>query len=915
MRREESRARVFGFLGSLAIHLAAAAIAFSLSGPVVRHVRARALPSMGVGHPPGQSLASTRPGATILNSARRMVIVLIDPSDERSRVPADGGGWLDHLWQSTVFAVAVGLLTFAFRRNGAHVRYWLWLAASVKFLVPFALLIAIGSRVPWTPTSPPATIVGVWAVGFATIAMMRLRMWRRIRAAVRASTPATLSASTTRVEIRSTPGLLEPGVVGWWRPILLVPADIERHLTPPQLEAVVAHELCHVERRDNLTAAIQMVVEAIFWFHPLVWWIGARLVAERERACDEHVLGTLRQPAVYAQGIVNVCKRYVESPLVCVSGVSGSSIVKRVDAILRNDVGEAIGPFQRAVLVTAINIVVLVPIGVGVMRAAQGPPQPPDATIDAATRNEVIDGALKALNDAYVSPEIARKMEEAIRSRQQRREYDAVTSGRQLAQMLTDHLREVSHDRHLSVNFMPQGPPPIGPPQPGGGQTLEERQRTILGRQNFGFARVERLAGNIGYVDLRGFMPPAVAGETATAAMTFLASSDAVIFDLRQNGGGDPSMVAFLTSYLFGTQPVHLNDFYSRVSNETRQSWTLPYVPGARLTDKDVYILTSARTFSGAEEFTYNLKNLKRAIVVGETTGGGAHTVSGRRINSRFSIAVPSGQPINAVTGANWEGVGVEPDVKVSADDALKAAHFMALEKQRQALPPDAAGLRNEVARTIETVRAELGAAVSSIEAFESRRSVPASKASEDFESGTLANWIVDRRGPGGWYAYTNGKTTPDPARNDPAFPFDIPDPPQGKAAAVTEENGPGRFILYRDVALDGRYRLRMTIFYVNAGTFSAAPTSSRNTITEEQQYRIDLVSPAAPLDSVARDHVLATIFEAKPGDPPRRQPTEVTFDLSPWNGQTVRLRLAVGENQAPLRAGVDDIRFERIEP
>ena len=139
-------------------------------------------------------------------------------------------------------------------------------------------------------------------------------------------------------------------------------------------------------------------------------------------------------------------------------------------------------------------------------------------------------------------------------------------------------------------------------------------------------------------------MAPAVAGETATAAMTFLSSTDAVIFDLRQNGGGNPNMVAFLTSYLLGPQAVHLNDFYSRPTNETSQSWTLPYVPGRRLTGADVYVLTSSRTFSGAEEFTYNLKHLKRATVVGETTGGGAHTVGGRRINDRFAIAIPSGR-------------------------------------------------------------------------------------------------------------------------------------------------------------------------------------------------------------------------------------------------------------------------------
>jgi hypothetical protein len=553
-----------------------------------------------------------------------------------------------------------------------------------------------------------------------------------------------------------------------------------------------------------------------------------------------------------------------------------------------------------------------------VLRAQTATP-PPDITLDPAARTEVIDGALKALNESYVFPEVALKMEEAIRARQQRKEYDSITSARQLARMLTDHLREVSHDKHLGVNYSSQVLPPQ-PPSPAAGappsadaQAQLERQRTIAARQNFGFVRVERLAGNIGYLDLRGFMPPAIAGETATAAMNFLASTDAVIFDLRQNGGGDPAMVAFITSYLFGPQPVHLNDFYFRPTNEMRPSYTLPYVPGRRLTNKDAYVLTSSRTFSGAEEFTYNLKNLKRATIVGETTGGGAHLVAGRRINDHFSIGVPSGRPINAVTKTDWEGAGVEPDVKVAADNALKTAHLLALERQEKTLPADAPGLRNEVTATIGSLRRELATPASSTNATETMKPTLASKAGEDFESGTLANWKIERTGAGSWFAYSNGKTPPDPAQSDFNLPFDVPDPPQGRFAAVTDMNGPGRRILYRDVTLDGRYRLHLKVFYVNAGGFSASDTSGRDTLGDEQQYRIDLVSPAAPTASIAKGELLATIFQGRPGDPSRQQPTEVTFDLSQWAGQTVRLRLASADNQGPLRAGVDDIRFERI--
>lgn len=535
----------------------------------------------------------------------------------------------------------------------------------------------------------------------------------------------------------------------------------------------------------------------------------------------------------------------------------------------------------------------------------------PEIALDAAARAEAVDGVLKALNDAYVYPEVAKKMEEAIRAHQKRGEYDSITNGRQLAQLLTDHLRDVSRDRHLGVAFAP--PQPAPPPVPSGdAQSMEERQRTMAARQNFGFVRVERLTGNIGYVELLGFMRVAFASETATAAMNFLASTDAVIFDLRRNGGGDPAMVAFITSYLFGPQPVHLNDFYSRPTNETRPSWTLPHVPGRRLTNKDVYILTSARTFSGAEEFTYNLKHLKRATVVGETTGGGAHLVMVRRIQN-FTIGIPAGRPINAVTKTDWEGVGVEPDVKVPADDALKTAHLMALEKQLTTLPADAPGLRNEATGMIPTLRKELEAAAALRASAVSVRPVPASQADDDFESGTLGNWRLDRIGSGNWFVYSDGKTPPDAAQSDPFFPFDVPNPPHGKFAAITDMSGGGRRILFRDITLDGRYRLHLTIFYVNASGFSPTNLSRRDTISDEQQYRIDLIHPEAPLTTTAKQHVIATIFQGRPSDPQRKAPTEVTFDLSPWAGQTVRLRLASADNQGPLRAGVDHIRFERI--
>ena len=181
----------------------------------------------------------------------------------------------------------------------------------------------------------------------------------------------------------------------------------------------------------------------------------------------------------------------------------------------------------------------------------------------------------------------------------------------------------------------------------------------------------------------------------------------------------------------------------------------------------------------------------------------------------------------------------------------------------------------------------------------------------DDFESGTLASWKIERSGSGGWFVYTNGKTPPNPSESDPNVPFEVPNPPQGKFAAVTDMNGPGRRILYRDVKLDGRYVLRLTVFYVNAGTLSSPKSLDFESTEDTQQYRIDIVSPSAPVDSLAAEHVLANVFRTSPGDADSRAPSAVTLDLSKWEGQTVRLRLAGVDNRGPLRAGVDDIRLE----
>jgi hypothetical protein len=300
-----------------------------------------------------------------------------------------------------------------------------------------------------------------------------------------------------------------------------------------------------------------------------------------------------------------------------------------------------------------------------------------DTKIDAATRARVIDSAIVDLDAVYVTPAVGKRMANALRAHQKHGDYDTVTDGDAFADRLTSHLQDVSHDKHLHVMFSPAPLPPnfLAPDDTSHGEPPEVRRR--MEQNNCAFEKAEILLGNIGYLKFNAFDPPEVCAPTATAAMNFLANTDAIIFDLRQNNGGDPDMVQFIASYLFD-HPTHLSDIWTRKDSSTQQYWTLPYVPGKSLAGKPAYVLTSKQTFSAGEAFTYDLKNLKRATIVGETTGGGAHAGDARRIDDRFVFAVPSATAISPITHTNWEGTGVEPDVKVSADSALARAAKLA---------------------------------------------------------------------------------------------------------------------------------------------------------------------------------------------------------------------------------------------
>jgi hypothetical protein len=308
---------------------------------------------------------------------------------------------------------------------------------------------------------------------------------------------------------------------------------------------------------------------------------------------------------------------------------------------------------------------------------------PPDMPCNAAMRAEIIDSVSAALNQVYVFPDVAAEMERHMRSRVREGAYDEFDTIGEFAEALTRELQGVSHDRHLRVGY-------VGPAQMAeltaerDEDEARRRQLEDFARSNFNFRRIEILSGNVGYLRFDSFVPAEYSGATAIAAMNFLAHCDALIIDLRNNGGGSPSLIQLITSYFFN-EPVHLNSFYIRESDSWQQFWTQSHVEGPRMADTDLYVLTSEFTFSGAEEFTYNLKNLERATIVGDTTGGGAHPVDERLFtNLNVVMALPFGRAVNPISGTNWEGVGVIPDVAVEQGAGLATAHLMALRKIRE---------------------------------------------------------------------------------------------------------------------------------------------------------------------------------------------------------------------------------------
>jgi C-terminal processing protease CtpA/Prc len=303
-----------------------------------------------------------------------------------------------------------------------------------------------------------------------------------------------------------------------------------------------------------------------------------------------------------------------------------------------------------------------------------------DPALDSVTHAEIVANLREKLRSLYVFPDVAEQVCARLDKGLQSGRYASIADGNRLAQALTEDLQYANSDEHLWIRYVEEPLPEAK------GSLLQNEERVKAFRQravldNYGIHKVERLRGNVGYIDIHHFCRPSWgSGDTAVAAMTFLANTHALIVDLRQCGGGNPGMVALISTYLFDGEPILLNSLYWRDGDRTQQYWTLPHVSGKRYGDKPVYVLISHTTFSAGEEFAYNLQTRQRATLIGETTAGGAHPGSPHRVHAHFEAFIPSGRAINPITGTDWEGVGVEPDVAVSQEEALGVAYRMALE-------------------------------------------------------------------------------------------------------------------------------------------------------------------------------------------------------------------------------------------
>jgi len=361
------------------------------------------------------------------------------------------------------------------------------------------------------------------------------------------------------------------------------------------------------------------------------------------------------------------------------------------------------------------------------------------AQLDRAQKSEAIDSIVKELKDRYVFPEVAGKMEAHLRQLQKAKAYDTITNGDVFAQRLTEDLRSISRDKHISIGYSVQAMPPE-----------QERELLVIPDaekegfnghlkyiNNYGIRKLDVLKGNIGYLDIELFCPIEFAGHMYASAMNYLAHTDALIIDLRNCGGSiSPDAIPFFCSYFFEA-PVHLSDLYWRKGNITVQGWTSAYVHGQKYLNKPIYILTSGKTFSGGEGMAYDLQQLKRATIIGQKTGGGANPGGFIRVNPHFRMFIPVGRAINPITKTNWEGIGVQPDTVIHRSLALYKARQMATQYALQIAKAE--GWKEELKvllQELEATKPILKPVTFTLDGFANAKTV--------YVAGTFNDWTAD---------------------------------------------------------------------------------------------------------------------------------------------------------------------------
>lgn len=402
------------------------------------------------------------------------------------------------------------------------------------------------------------------------------------------------------------------------------------------------------------------------------------------------------------------------------------------------------------------------------------------AQVSKEQKSEAIDSVIKLMNERYIFPETAKKIELHLRKQQTKKAYDTITSAEGFAAALTTDIRSICNDKHVTIRYSAE---PLTIDRGKNMMQIPEEERKAFSEflrfENYGVRKIDILKGNIGYIDFKFMCGTEYAGDFYAAMMNYINHTDALIIDFRRsNGAMSDNVIPFLCSYFFADK-THLNNLYWRDGDVTQQSWTQVVVPGKKYLNKPIYVLTSGSTFSGAEEMAYDLKNLKRATLIGEVTGGGANPGGSVNLTKHFGMFLPVGRAINPITKTNWEGVGVQPDSLIMSKLALQKAHILAM--KNSFVNSTDPGWKDELTRLIAQVEKETPVFIKvtfRLKGYANAKNVSVAGTFNDWSSSSAKmtrqgdEWIIETVAEPGKHMYKfviDGQWIVDPANKETA--------------------------------------------------------------------------------------------------------------------------------------------------